>query len=302
MRRTSSLLAAAASVALMLQPSLALARAGGGHSMGSRGSFTYSPPPATRTAPSYGAPMERSMTPRQSNPSYGAPGYGAPYRSGFGSGFLGGLLGVGLGSMLFGHGFGGGFGLIWLLIRIAIVVLIVRWLFRLFRNRGGGPAYAGIGNAFTRTTQGPAPYSMGGARASPPAVAIGPDDYRAFEQSLHAVQDAWSRSDVGTLGQLATPEMVSYFAEQLSDYASRGTRNTVSDVQLLSGDLAQAWSEQGRDYASVAMRFSMLDVTRDANGRVVDGSPTEHVTPTELWTFMRARGGGWILSAIQQAG
>lgn len=302
MRRTSSLLAATAALALILQPGLALARAGGGHSMGSRGSFTYSPPPMTRTAPSYGAPMERSVTPRPGNPSYGAPAYGAPYRSGFGSGFLGGLLGVGLGSMLFGHGFGGGFGLIWLLIRIAIVVLIVRWLFRLFRARVGGPAYAGVGNAFTRAAQGPAPFPMGSGRAAPPAVAIGPDDYRGFEHSLQAIQDAWSRSDVAGLGQLATPEMVSYFAEQLSDYASRGVRNTVSDVQLLSGDLAQAWSEQGRDFATVAMRFSMLDVTRDAGGRVVDGSPTEHVTATELWTFMRARGGRWILSAIQQAG
>jgi predicted lipid-binding transport protein (Tim44 family) len=50
------------------------------------------------------------------------------------------------------------------------------------------------------------------------------------------------------------------------------------------------------------MRFSMIDVTRDSIGRVVDGSPTEHVTATELWTFLRASGGGhWLLSAIQQA-
>ncbi len=35
------------------------------------------------------------------------------------------------------------------------------------------------------------------------------------------------------------------------------------------------------------------------SGRVVEGgSPSE---TTELWTFMRARGGNWLLSAIQQA-
>ncbi len=95
--------------------------------------------------------------------------------------------------------------------------------------------------------------------------------------------------------------MVSYFADQLSDYASRGQRNTVTDVRLLSGDLSQAWAEQGRDYATVAMRFAMIDVTRDTTGRIVDGSPTEHVTATELWTFVRSHGGRWILSAIQQA-
>ena len=49
------------------------------------------------------------------------------------------------------------------------------------------------------------------------------------------------------------------------------------------------------------MRFSMVDVTRDSAGNVVDGSPTEHMTVTEIWTFVRSRGGHWILSAIQQA-
>ena len=50
------------------------------------------------------------------------------------------------------------------------------------------------------------------------------------------------------------------------------------------------------------MRFSMIDVTRDAAGQVVDGAPGEHVQAAELWTFLRPPGGVWILSAIQQAG
>ena len=118
---------------------------------------------------------------------------------------------------------------------------------------------------------------------------------------LKGIQAAWSAHDLNGLQAMATPEMVSYFAEQLSEQVSRGVRNVVADVRLVSGDLAQAWAEQGRDYATVAMRFSMIDVTRDAAGRVVDGSPDEHVTATEIWTFVRSRGGHWILSAIQQA-
>jgi predicted lipid-binding transport protein (Tim44 family) len=45
----------------------------------------------------------------------------------------------------------------------------------------------------------------------------------------------------------------------------------------------------------------MIDVTRDNLGRIVEGSPTERVNVTELWTFVRSPGGRWILSAIQQA-
>ena len=57
---------------------------------------------------------------------------------------------------------------------------------------------------------------------------------------------------------MATPEMVSYFSEQLSEQASRGVRNSVTDVRLESGDLSQAWAEQGREYATVAMRSPCL--------------------------------------------
>jgi predicted lipid-binding transport protein (Tim44 family) len=78
-------------------------------------------------------------------------------------------------------------------------------------------------------------------------------------------------------------------------------RNSVTDVHLDHGDLAEAWAEDGREYATVAMRFSMTDVTRDDRGAVVDGSLAERITATEIWTFMRVPGGRWVLSAIQQA-
>jgi predicted lipid-binding transport protein (Tim44 family) len=149
---------------------------------------------------------------------------------------------------------------------------------------------------------------MPGASPSPvrqpggPPVAITQADFQEFEQLLQASQAAWSARDLNALRGMATPEMVGYFSEQLSDFASRGVTNTVTDVRLESGDLAQAWAEAGREFATVAMRFSMIDVTRDSGGHVVDGSLAERVLVTEVWTFVRARGGHWILSAIQQAG
>lgn len=105
------------------------------------------------------------------------------------------------------------------------------------------------------------------------------------------------------LASMATPEMTGYFNAQLSDLASRGARNIVSNVQFQRGDLSEAWREGNLTYATVAMRYSMTDVTTDSMGNVIDGSSTEPVTVTELWTFVRADGrGNWILSAIQQAG
>jgi predicted lipid-binding transport protein (Tim44 family) len=49
------------------------------------------------------------------------------------------------------------------------------------------------------------------------------------------------------------------------------------------------------------MRFSMTDVTRRiGDGTVVEGSAQARTEATEVWTFLRSRGGKWILSAIQQ--
>ncbi|HEX4172543.1 MAG TPA: TIM44-like domain-containing protein [Acetobacteraceae bacterium] len=310
-RRTSWALAAVTSLAfglaLALAPGLADARAGGGGSFGSRGGMTWSAPPSTNTAPYSAAPMQRSMTPNNPSPGYGrgygyggAPSY-AP-RSGFMSGLMGGLIGAGLGGLLFGHGFFGGMmgfgGFLGFLLQIFLIVLLVRFLIRRFR--GPSPAFAGGPNIFAR---GGPPLMGGGGSArpgGPPPIQIGPQDYQAFEQLLQAIQAAWSRQDLNALRALVTPEMLSYFAEQLAEQASRGVRNEVTDVRLLQGDLAQAWSEGNREYATVAMRFSMVDVTVDASGRIVDGNPNEHVTATELWTFVRSPGGRWILSAIQQ--
>jgi predicted lipid-binding transport protein (Tim44 family) len=307
MRRTSLALAGFTALALALAPGLADARAGGSGSFGSRGSMTWSAPPSTRTAPYSAAPMERSMTPNAPSPGFGSatPGYGYGARSGFMSGLMGGLIGAGIGGLLLGHGFFGGMlgfgGFLGFLLQIFLIVLLVRFLIRLFR--GPSPAFAGGPNIFARGgAPGPGPMGGSGGRpAGPPPIQIGPPDYQAFEQLLQGIQAAWSRHDLNALRGLATPEMLSYFAEQLAEQASRGVRNEVTDVRLLQGDLSQAWSEGNREYATVAMRFSMIDVTHDGYGRVVDGSPAEHVTATELWTFVRAPGGRWILSAIQQA-
>ena len=310
MRRSSSLIAAIAVAALAFAPSLADARAGAGGSVGSRGTRSYSAPPSTNTAPSTAMPFERSLTPRPApSAPLGAPAPAYGGRSGFASGLMGGLLGVGLGSLLMGNGlFGGGggmggFGFVGFLLQMALLFFVGRWLFRMFTRRQ--PAMAGMGG-FARMTQpgqpGPAPGDArgGGGRPAAPPVAIGQADFQAFDRMLHDVQDAWSAQDLGALRNLGTPEMVSYFAEQLAAQTSRGVRNTVTHVKLEQGDLSEAWSEGDREYATVAMRFSMLDVTRDAMGRVVDGDLAQRSMATELWTFVRAPGGRWLLSAIQQ--
>ena len=320
MRGKARLLAALAAFALVLGPALAEARPGGGRSsFGSRGSRTFAPPPVTRTAPDAARPMDRSWQ-QPARPGTAAPGVpntvpgrGGLFGGGFGSAMLGGLIGVGLGGLLFGNGLFGGIhgfgGLLGLLLQIGLIVLLVRFALNFFRGRqhamaGGRPMNGGPGpRGLHRTAQptGTRPVA-GGAGGSAP-VAVGDSDFKAFEALLREVNAAWSRRDEAGLAKLATPEMMSFFGQDLRDLSARGWRNETRDIRLEQGDLAEAWREGGTEYATVAMRFSLIDVTYDAQGRVVEGDPQRREMTTELWTFRRgAPGEPWKLSAIQQTG
>lgn len=292
------------------------ARPGSGGSMGSRGSNTHSAPPPTATAPGAVAPMQRSMT--QPGPQMGAPA--APQRR-FGGGFFAGLLGAGLLGALIGGGFFGGLGgiasFLGLLLQVGLLVGVVLLVVRFLRRRREEPAMAG---AYHRSGPaagpgGPLGGGLGGGlgglgaglgggaarQARPPQrdeVGIGPQDFDAFERTLGQVQLAYGAEDAATLRRLTTPEMLGYFSEELRANAARGVVNKIADVKLQQGDLAEAWREGPVDYATVAMRYTLRDaVIERASGRVVETNPPE---ATEIWTFLRERGGQWVVSAIQQ--
>jgi predicted lipid-binding transport protein (Tim44 family) len=137
-----------------------------------------------------------------------------------------------------------------------------------------------------------------GSGSAPPQIA--PADYETFERLLVDIQAAYSNEDMDKLRTLVTPEMATFFTEDMQQNRQRGQVNKVSGTKLLQGDLAEAWREGDTDYASVAMRFSMVDRYVDiASGRLISGSE-QPVEVTEVWTFVRPRGGNWELSAIQQ--
>jgi predicted lipid-binding transport protein (Tim44 family) len=328
LRPVAMLLAALATFAFIATE--ADARVGGKSSSGSRGTQTYSAPPSTRTAPNTAAPMERSMTRpgqpgavgRQAAPA-SQPG-GFFNRPGLLGGLAAGFLGAGLLGLLFGHGLFGGLGglasMFGLLLQIGLVVIVGMLLWRWWQRRqqpamASGPSLRDFGgdnrpDDGRSMASGPMARGLGGfggfgggsANAAPATRPFEPEpaDFDTFERLLGDIQNAYSNEDLNALKAHATPEMVSYFAEDLAANASRGVVNKVSDVKLLQGDLSEAWRENDAEYATVAMRFSLVDKTVDRNsGRIVEGSdrPDE---ATELWTFRRAPGGEWMLSAIQQ--
>jgi len=299
-------------VPLVMAVSSADARVGGGFGSGSRGSRTFSAPPGTTTAPGTAQPLNRTFT-QPGSPGVGAPaattGGGFFNRGGTGRGLLGGLaagfLGAGLLGMLFGGGMFSGLGglssIIGLMLQIGLIIIVVRLAMSWWQRRHTpASAYAG-GPAMGPATQSGFGSAMGfGLGSGSAPLEIQPADYEAFERLLGEIQAAWSMEDVAKLHTLATPEMVKYLTDDIQANKARNVINKTSDVKLLQGDLAEAWREGDTDYASVAMRFSLVDKTLDRNtGRLVEGSETP-AEITEVWTFVRPRGATWELSALQQ--
>jgi predicted lipid-binding transport protein (Tim44 family) len=317
----------------LVSTDFAEARRGG--SFGSRGSRTFQAPPPTRTAPAQTAPVERSMTPAPApgatrQQQTGAQQAAGPQRPGLFGGGLGGSLmrGIligGLFGMLLGYGFGGMAGALGFLIQLLLVGALIWLAMAFFRSRrtpamaGGAPSGGhGFGREATRRDAAPSgdtrraggftvPSIGGGAAAqveSEPEIEqirLDQADLDTFQQRLSEVQEAFSREDHAALRRLSTPEMVSFFSEELAQNATRGVVNAVSGVHLLQADIAEAWREHDRDYATAALRYEAVDVLRDrATGALAGGSeePSETV---ELWTFVREDGGAWKLSAIQEA-
>ncbi|HEX4767222.1 MAG TPA: TIM44-like domain-containing protein [Lichenihabitans sp.] len=295
------ILALALVLAVPLGTVSAEARVGGGFSFGSRGTRSFTAPPATMTAPRSAQPFSRSFTPGMSQNSFGS---AAPQsrRFGFGTGLAAGLLGAGLFGMLTGGGFFGGLSglasLFGLLLQVALIGGAIMLALRFFRGRRGAPAFAGGFSAANRTGGS----GFGAAARSSEPLNLGPQDFNAFERALVDVQTAYGREDINALSRLATPEMVQRFGQDIEQNRRRGVRNAMDDVHLLQGDLAEAWREGAVDYGTVAIRFDARDTMVDrSSGRVVEGNPERPIEATELWTFRRDRGGPWQLSAIQQA-
>ncbi len=309
--------------ALLLVPVLAEARPGGGKGAGSRGSRTEQAPARTDTAPNGAQPFQRSAQPSPAAPAAAGAASAAAAQAARPSmarnlmmGLGAGLLGAGLFGLLSGSGFFSGLasmaGMLGFLLQIALIGGAIWLALRFFRRRsepqmaaaGGAPLPREPYQPQAQANQAARMGMMGGGSSAPQTqpIELSGDDFNAFERLLGEVNETYSNEDEAGLRRVTTPEMFGYFDDDLSANARKGFVDRVSDVKLLQGDLSEAWREGSVDYATVAMRFSLINALYErSSGKVVDGDPRTPQEVTEHWTFVRERGGPWKLSGIQAA-
>lgn len=300
----------------------AWARAGGGRSMGSRGSRSYTPPRST--------PAPTPANPSQGSKQFNSPS--APASSPFGGGgFLrsmaGGIVGGMLGGMLFrslgfagggaGAGGGGGIGMMDILL-IGALLYGIYWFIKRRRSQAlaetpAGTYYRELPAADDRQTAQPIPaYESGGLEND---VASGLRHIRQMDprfdekrftdacmDQFFLIQGAWANRDMSSVKDILTDGMFGTFREDAEKLKAKKEMNRLENIAVRSVEIVELWQEGGEDFITVKLYANLLDYTIDEQtGQVVSGSRTEPVKFNEYWTFTRPVGDHpWKLSAISQ--
>ena len=286
------------------------ARAGGGKSMGSMGSRSYSRP----AAPTYQPPPrpQQTLPPPAFQQPAPAGGFLRSMAGGMVGGMLGGMLfrGSGFGGMGGGYG-GGGIGMFDILLLAGIGYVIYRFVKKNRENNAGSSFEPEIYRGGTVT-----PISQGYQTALPEIedVDTGLAHIRQFDPSFDEnrykdlvmdnffkIQGAWMNRNLAAVQDILTDEMRRIFQADIDKLISDKQVNRLENIAVRSVEVQEAWQESGQDYINTLIYANLLDYTTDESGNVLSGSKSDPVKFEEFWTFTRPVGNNpWKLSAINQ--
>ena len=115
---------------------------------------------------------------------------------------------------------------------------------------------------------------------------------------------AFAQGDTKALRPLLADQVYGNFAGAIEERNRNKQRLDTTLVGILSADIAAAELVKANDEARVTVKFvtQQINVTKDAEGRIVDGDPSEVANITDVWTFARSvksRDPNWALVATE---
>ncbi len=113
---------------------------------------------------------------------------------------------------------------------------------------------------------------------------------------------AFAQGDAKALRPLLADQVFGNFNAAIEERTRNNQRHETTLVGILSADIVGA--ELKGDEAQVAVKFvsQQINVTKDQEGRIVDGDPSEVANITDIWTFARpvkSRDPNWVLVATE---
>lgn len=108
-------------------------------------------------------------------------------------------------------------------------------------------------------------------------------------QAYEMILMAYENGDVATLRGLLSPEVFESFEAAIDERAEKGLEVEATFVGVREVKLIDAHFDEATTEADVTMRLvgELTSVVRDAEGEIVEGSPTEVKQQRDLWTFSR---------------
>lgn len=120
----------------------------------------------------------------------------------------------------------------------------------------------------------------------------------AFEMVL----GAYAQGETSLLQTLLSPEVYANFARVIQDRERAGETQENSLVGIRNVEIVEAFMDGRTANVTVKVVSEQINVTRDAEGHVVDGDPNLVLNVTDFWTFARdtkSRDPNWILVATR---
>lgn len=106
-------------------------------------------------------------------------------------------------------------------------------------------------------------------------------------QAFEMIVDAFARGDTEALRPLLADDVYGGFAEAIEQRRQAGETLETEVVAIKQADAVEA--RMDGSWAHVTVRFvsDQVNVTRDAEGTILDGDPEQLAEIVDLWTFAR---------------
>lgn len=101
------------------------------------------------------------------------------------------------------------------------------------------------------------------------------------------IVEAFAKGDVGTLGTLLRPAVLSGFVNEIERRKTAGEAVETRIQRILAADISAARIDGTTAVITVDFTSEQLSVTRNAANEVIDGNPNKAELVSESWVFER---------------
>ncbi len=120
--------------------------------------------------------------------------------------------------------------------------------------------------------------------------------------AFELVLSAYASGDTNALKPLLSAEVLDNFAQPIREREAAGETMEHTLIGVKSADIVEAFLDGRTAHVTVKFVTDQANVTRDAQGEVVDGDPSAVTEVTDFWTFARdigSRDPNWTLVATR---